>query len=175
MVGMTNGGPPDPALITYNNRQHCWTLHFAVDSLTIPQVVLIDSTLDPVNGSLLFGLFGGVISFTPDFTSGAIFYGVTSEASGENRVLPDEFSLHQNYPNPFNASTNIEFTLPEAAHVDLSVYNILGQKVAVISKGLISPGQYSVVWDAGDEPSGVYFVRLDGDDFSKSLKMVLLK
>jgi hypothetical protein len=175
MVGMTNGGDIDPPLITDNYRWHCWTLHFAIDSMATSQIVLIDSTYDPINGSLLFGLFGGVLELVPYFTPGAIYYGITSNAGADNRVLPEEIALPQNHPNPFNASTTIEFTLPEAAEVRLSVYNILGQKVAVIFAGIKQAGAHSVTWDAGDVPSGVYFARLESGDQTRAIKMVLLR
>jgi len=175
MVGMTNGGDIDPALITYNARLHCWTLHFAVDSLATPQIVEIDSTLDPVNGSLLFGLFGGTISFPPDFTPGAIFYGVSSDIFDNNINLPRKPYLLQNHPNPFNASTTIEFMLPEEADVELSVYNILGQRVAILVDGRMEAGKHSFIWDGAVAPSGVYFVKLNTGSKSETIKALLLK
>jgi hypothetical protein len=94
---------------------------------------------------------------------------------GNLTPLPRHYILFQNYPNPFNTSTTIEFSLPEQAHVELSIYNILGQKVAVIFKGVKPAGTHTVVWDAGDMPSGVYFARLEGGGDSRAVKMLLLK
>jgi hypothetical protein len=150
-------------------------LHFAIDSLAEPQVVTIDTTHDPVNGSVLFGLIDGTRTLEPVLTPGAIFYGMSSEGPDNMLHLPDKFQLSQNYSNPFNASTTIEFTLPEAAEVQLSIYNILGQKVAVIFAGIKQAGVHSVTWDAGDVPSGVYFARLEVEGNSNSIRMVLLK
>jgi hypothetical protein len=99
----------------------------------------------------------------------------TAILNDDKLFQPSYTSLYQNYPNPFNASTTIEFTLPEAADVELSVYNILGQKVAVLLDGRKSAGEHAVTWDAGDMPSGVYFARLETGHISKSVKMVLLK
>jgi hypothetical protein len=174
MVGITNGGEPDPPLITDNNRLNCWILHFAVDSVTYPHIVLIDSTFDLMNGSLLFGLFGGVQSLVPVFTPGAIFYGITSDTESDG-ILPEDYYLLQNYPNPFNASATIEFTLPEESEIEISVYNILGQKVAVLFEGVKPPGQHTATWQAGDAPSGVYFARLEGAGKSRAVKMLLLR
>ncbi len=89
-------------------------------------------------------------------------------------VLPSEFALMQNYPNPFNPSTTIEFALPVASNYSLKVYNVTGQEVASFS-GHAEAGMQSVVWEAGDNASGVYFYRLTADQFSQTKKMVLLK
>jgi hypothetical protein len=162
-------------LNTNGLRRRCWQIRFLIDSLAPPQIVTIDTTYDPVNGSLYFGLEGGTVQLTPNFIPGAIYYGITSEIDYINRILPDETSLHQNYPNPFNASTTIEFSLPEAAHVELSVYNILGQKVAALLDGQKTAGKHAVSWDAGDMPSGVYFARIESDGDSRAVKMLVLK
>lgn len=179
MVGWCDvAGPENPPLITNNNREHCWTLHFAVDPSAISQFVVIDTTYDPQNGSLLFGLGGGIISFAPVFIPGIIYYDRihdTTDVSNNELSFPRKIAFLQNYPNPFNASTTIEFTLPEEAEVELSVYNILGQKVATLCDGRKPAGKYVVTWNAGDYPSGVYFARLETKEYSKDIKMVLLK
>lgn len=89
-------------------------------------------------------------------------------------VLPSEFALKQNYPNPFNPSTTIEFALPVASNYTLKVYNVTGQEVASFS-GHAEAGVKSIVWEAGENASGVYFYRLLADQFSQTKKMVLLK
>ena len=66
--------------------------------------------------------------------------------SGE--VIPDKYSLDQNYPNPFNPSTTINFALPEAAEVTLTIYNTLGQKVAELVNSKLEAGNYSYEWNA---------------------------
>jgi hypothetical protein len=137
--------------------------------------VNIDTTFDPVNGSLVFGEVGGVIEFPPVFIPGAIFYGVTSDITESDQILPKEISLSQNYPNPFNASTVIEFALTEKSFVELTVYNLLGQKAATVFKGEKGAGYYTITWNGSEFPSGVYFARLQAGGISKSVKMVLLK
>jgi hypothetical protein len=162
-------------LNTGGYRLRCWSIRFTIDSLAQPQVVTIDTTYDPINGSLIFGLVGGTDQWTPNFIPGVIYYGVTSETGDDSRTLPGRFSLPQNYPNPFNASTTIEFALPEAADAELSVYNILGQKVAVLMDGQMAAGDHTINWDAGKMPSGIYFARLETDSGIKSIKMLLLR
>ncbi len=88
---------------------------------------------------------------------------------------PDAFSLSQNYPNPFNPSTKINYALPEAAHVKLQVYNILGQCVINLIDEVQEPGYHSYDWNTGDIPTGVYFYRIKAGKFEKTKKMVLLK
>lgn len=100
--------------------------------------------------------------------------------------VPRAFELFQNYPNPFNPRTVIEFDLaPQGAGADLidarlSVYNILGQKVATLINGPLPPGRHSVEWlstsDNGQPVgSGIYFYKLVAGDHSESKKMVLMK
>ena len=90
-------------------------------------------------------------------------------------LLPDGYSLGQNYPNPFNPVTAITFSLPKAANISLDVYNVVGQKVAILADGRHEVGTYTVAWDARDLSSGVYFYRLSTPEFETTRKMVLLK
>jgi len=89
--------------------------------------------------------------------------------------LPKEFALYANYPNPFNPSTNIEYDLPAAVPVRLTVFNTLGQRVAVLLDEDQAAGRYRIVWSADQFASGVYFYRIEAGDFSKTAKMMLVK
>jgi hypothetical protein len=176
MVGWCDvAGPENPPLLTNNNREHCWTIHFSVDPSAVPQYVGIDTTFDLVNGSLFFGLAGGIIGFTPAFIPGAIFYGITSGIGNNDGNLPTEFTLSQNYPNPFNAFTTIEFALSEETKIELSIYNILGQKIDVLVNEYKPAGKHSLVWHSGKLPSGVYFAKLEKEGRWKTIRMLLLK
>jgi hypothetical protein len=90
-------------------------------------------------------------------------------------VLPKEYKLYQNYPNPFNQITMINYQLPIKSDVDLSIYNLLGQKVATLVDKRQSTGNYSMEWNASDFASGVYYYRLRAENFNQIRKMVLLK
>jgi hypothetical protein len=75
----------------------------------------------------------------------------------EIAFLPDNITLHQNYPNPFNASTTISFELTEPGNAVISIYDLLGRKIAVLAKGNFDAGAHDVTFDAGELTSGVYF------------------
>jgi len=90
-------------------------------------------------------------------------------------VAPRSFALAQSFPNPFNPSTTIHFTLSEAAHVALKIFNVAGQEVATLVDNRMSAGEFETVWNAGRMPSGVYVYRLNVGGFVESKKMILLK
>lgn len=93
----------------------------------------------------------------------------------EDAALPSVLSLSQNYPNPFNASTQIEFSLPDANNVRLEMFDLLGRKVATVVDGRLDAGAHRITWNAGDMPSGVYFYRLTSGERSETKRMTLLK
>ena len=93
----------------------------------------------------------------------------------EGNNLPLFTSLSQNYPNPFNATTSIKYSLAKSGPVTLSIYNLLGEKVATLYDGIQSAGEHNINWIAGGYSSGVYFARLDSKDASRNIRMVLLK
>ena len=99
---------------------------------------------------------------------------------GPNKNLPLSFNLMQNYPNPFNPSTSIEYSVPKASNVKITVYNILGEIVEVLANTFREAGNYKISWNAGKITSGVYFYELkavasSGEEFSQLKKMILLK
>jgi hypothetical protein len=89
--------------------------------------------------------------------------------------LPGSFALKQNYPNPFNPSTLIAFDLPEASHVTLRVYNILGMEVKTLIDGMEKPGSVNVRFNSDGLSSGIYFYKLSAGSFREVRKMVLMK
>jgi hypothetical protein len=94
--------------------------------------------------------------------------------------LPTSFTLQQNYPNPFNSNTIISFELPVSSAIKLSIYNVLGQNVNVLEDGYLEAGNHTVIWnglDASGEQvsSGVYFYRLQAQNFNETKRMLLVK
>ena len=92
--------------------------------------------------------------------------------SGE---VPSDYNLSQNYPNPFNPTTNIKFSIPTQGFVTLKVFNSLGKEVATLVNGNTNVGTYEVDFDAGSLTSGVYFYRLQSDNFTETKRMMLIK
>ncbi|MBK7381225.1 MAG: T9SS type A sorting domain-containing protein [Ignavibacteriales bacterium] len=85
------------------------------------------------------------------------------------------YSLKQNFPNPFNPSTDIKFSIPQSEFVNLTVYNLIGQKVAVLINENKSAGNYSYRFDASALPAGVYVAKISAGTFNKTIKMIYLK
>ena len=94
---------------------------------------------------------------------------------GFEKTMPKSFSLEQNYPNPFNPTTTINFNLGKASQFDLSVYDLLGRKVATLINGKRSAGHYSITWNAGTLSSGIYLYTLKAGQNKISRRMLLLK
>ncbi|MGE5351195.1 MAG: glycosyl hydrolase family 18 protein [Acidobacteriota bacterium] len=100
---------------------------------------------------------------------------VISGLESKKNVAPEGFILSQNYPNPFNPSTVINFEIPEISKVTLSVYDLLGRKLAVLVNEEKPRGSYSVGFNAGSLPAGVYLYRLESAGISIAKKFILLK
>nr|MBX2819599.1 T9SS type A sorting domain-containing protein [Rhodothermaceae bacterium] len=95
--------------------------------------------------------------------------------SDESADVPAEFSLHKNYPNPFNPTTVIGYSVPQASHIELIVYNLLGQRVQTLVSGTVQAGAHQVSLDATDLPSGIYLYRLITPTGTQTRKMILAK
>jgi hypothetical protein len=99
----------------------------------------------------------------------------------ETDLLPKDFELGQNYPNPFNSSTVIEFALPVRAKVNISIFNVLGQRVKTVVDDEYEAGRYMADWDGTSEngqavASGMYFYKIEADNkYSNTKKLMILK
>ena len=142
------------------------------------------------NGSAYDGIYcdNDAASYNPDdpfaavFTPG-VFYVAHDSVKGTITNTPDAvdtdapaaFSVAQNTPNPFNPTTSIDFNIAEAGQVQIDVYNVSGQKVDTIANEFLTSGNHTVTWDANGFSAGVYFYTVKSGDFSKTMKMTLLK
>ncbi len=110
--------------------------------------------------------------------------GLTS--NGGSTVVPGSYALLQNYPNPFNPNTTIRFDVPFASRVNIRIFNVLGQEVALLVNDVVAGGQHQIVWNSTDAAgrsvaSGIYFYKLSatpstgGNEFSSIRKMLLVK
>ena len=149
-----------------------------------------NSPIDPGNDAI-FRLPIQLTSNTVDSIQVLVSSGVNNDVVLLNskqedirNSIPREWMLYQNYPNPFNPTTTIEFDVPEIAgklpRAAVQIFNILGQHVRTIERGIHDAGRYSVRWDGMNEygtrvASGVYFYRLLAGDYASTKKMVMMK
>jgi hypothetical protein len=110
-----------------------------------------------------------------DVEIGAVELGAETEVVDTPASIPTEFALYQNYPNPFNPTTIIGFTLPTAGDVNLTVYNVLGEKVNTLANGHYTAGAHTVDFNGVDLPSGNYFYVLQANGQQETKKMILMK
>ncbi|MBE0645739.1 MAG: T9SS type A sorting domain-containing protein [Bacteroidetes bacterium] len=107
--------------------------------------------------------------------AGCAFCGSQITVAVEPTILPMIMRLYQNYPNPFNPSTTIRYSLERESLVELSVFNLLGEKVAVILRETQPPGDYTVDYVATNLSGGVYIYRLSTEHGQLTRRFVLLK
>ena len=116
---------------------------------------------------------------TPTTSTGPIVVNKFEMATSLETIteeLPIQLQLNQNYPNPFNPTTQINFNLPGQGFVNLSIYNSLGQKIAVLVGGeMLAAGSYSYSFDGSNLASGIYYYRLEANGTSLIRSMTLLK
>jgi hypothetical protein len=85
------------------------------------------------------------------------------------------YSLEQNYPNPFNPETKISFDIPIQGFVSLKIFDALGREVNTLVNEVKVPGSYSVDFNGTNLPSGIYFYKLQTENYSETKKMLLIK
>lgn len=128
--------------------------------------------------------FNNTLSSIPGGRTGTPnnYYGMNITAVGteEPVVTPAKTSFHSIYPNPFNPSTTVEFSISQNQEVNISVFNIKGQKVKTLSKGMMEKGLHRIVWDGRNDTghsvsSGIYFFMMDTQGYQKVKKAILLK
>jgi len=127
--------------------------------------VLVSSN-DPVNPEMRAGVHMLVSGVT----------GIMDDPS----ELPKTFAVSPNYPNPFNPSTTIKYQLPQSGDVNLTIYNVLGQRVRALVDARIEAGYHSIEWDGRNDAgaqvaSGIYIYRFSADNYLKVQKMILMK
>lgn len=104
----------------------------------------------------------------------------STDVKNPGEEIPTVFSLYQNYPNPFNPATTIEYDVPKQTMINLIVYDILGQKVKTLERGIKTIGRHRTSWDGTNDfgnrlSSGIYIIRLETDKILSSMKVMMLK
>jgi hypothetical protein len=170
IVGPINGiGYPtysgDGTMIAYHRiAQVGGVLHHVIEQIAVD-----------TNGT---GPLGNASSYVIDATYPSWFVIGNRVTGVEERALPGtpaQVQLVQNYPNPFNPTTTIRFGLPQRAHVTLTVFNTLGQKVATLVNGDREAGYHEVQFDATNLASGAYFCRIQSGEAVRTMKLLLLR
>ncbi len=118
---------------------------------------------------------------TSDYSNVVEATGLVTSVSQPSDLIPNEYTLKQNYPNPFNNTSQIRFGLPEKSFVEINVYNLLGQKLDVLTRNDFSAGFHNVVWNAINYASGIYYYSIkavsknEGKEYFSIKKMIYLK
>ena len=100
---------------------------------------------------------------------------VTITHTEASAVIPEAFSLSPAYPNPFNPVTSTVLSLPEQTEVRAEVLDMLGRSVDLLEDGVLSAGQHVLTFDAGQLPSGSYYIRVQTDRYATGTRVVLIK
>lgn len=149
------------------NSMNMLNVHFGIG---------ISNVIDSMEIYWTSGLKQTFINITPDK-----FYTITEgqnpvvNIKSQGELIPHEFELHQNYPNPFNPVTNISFHINFKSQVQLVIYDVTGKLIDTPVNSVLSPGLYSVNWEAKNLPTGTYLYSLNTDNYSETKKMLLIK
>jgi hypothetical protein len=167
-IGSVENTLPDGWMIShYDDEQG--TLKFAMVGLNA-----INNPSDLVTVS--FEMLNGAAMVNPITAIGSINDNTAQELDElELKVVPSEFALSQNFPNPFNPTTNINYQLPVESMVNITVYNMVGQKVATLVNEVKPAGVHIVNLDMSSFSSGSYIYRITADGFSSTKTMMLIK
>ncbi len=145
--------------------------------------------VDPINDDFHLTEFSPCIDAgdpeSPPDPDGSIadigrYYYVPLPGTEDNEIVQTQDYLHQNYPNPFNPTTTINYQLPVNSKVELTVYNLKGQKVKALINETLESGNHTVIWNGKDDKgkpvsSGIYFYKMKTDNYEEAKKMILLK
>ena len=186
----------DEATITWNNAPLPGTLLFSSDfqhqasadpdstySFDVTSYVAQELNADKMITFYMYddSLIGTDLRIYSKESTGTPAKLILSEATAvedNGLTIPGTFAVKQNYPNPFNPSTEITYSLPSAGEVSIGIYNVLGQKVRSLLNATESQGTRQISWNGKDDsnatvPSGIYFARVNFQNQSKLIKMIL--
>ena len=150
-------------------------IHFHTTTFAAAAYVPIDTFYHPTLYERLDASDASGRTIYPSFTAGGIQIRQATSVEDGNVEIPEQFSLRQNFPNPFNPSTQIVFSLKRSDHIRLDVYDVAGHRLTTLAEDRYSSGEHVVIWDAGSQPSGVYFYRLTTNFGVLTRKMLLIK
>lgn len=154
-------------------------LEFSIESPSLEVLEIEPTVIDKPSHELMF-VYAGESNEMKDAKPEFPVIRVALSEVFPQEALPMKFDLGQNAPNPFNPTTTLFYDLPQATHVRLDIYNVLGQRVNTLVDDYQEAGFKSVVWNGTDSygysvASGMYFYRIEAGEFSKTMKMMMLK
>jgi len=146
---------------------------------TIIDTIIIDTTLQVkiLNANTLYYWRVCAINNygSSDYSTGYFITGESILSIRNISELPQKFILYQNYPNPFNPFTTIKFFLPVRSNVKITLLNLLGQEVKLLSNNYYNEGEHIINVDASNLASGVYYYKVEANNFFDIKKMILIK
>ena len=134
--------------------------------------ILLNNNL---NGSWILRVFDKTAGNQGILLNWCILFKYYVPISVNENTMPVSFALKQNYPNPFNPSTRISFSIGKQDLVTLKIYDQLGREIQTLVNDILTPGDYEVVWNAKNYPSGVYYYRIETNDLTETKRMLLTK
>ena len=157
-----------------------WVVEYVVNNQNI-NVLIFDisgqnsvETLDLNFSSVSSNSFQNIV--LANGNAQQIEYNIMEKATEQIDISPEDYQLYSLYPNPFNPSLNISFSISTPGITDITIYNSNGQEVGNILKNeYLQTGNYNFFWDASNNPSGLYFVKLENQNFSQIKKALFLK
>jgi hypothetical protein len=158
---------PSDSIVKFNLVTHQTPFYCIVDTITFVKDTGV-TNVSGYQGDFCTGVF---YTIKHELTS-TLITGTSDRSSFD---IPNHFTLSHNYPNPFNPSTTIQFTLPHASYVTLKIYNLLGEEVATLVSEQLSPGTYTKQWSAEKFASGIYYYRIQGEKYTETKKLLLVK
>lgn len=179
--------PVSPTLIwAKESVAESYNVQLALGSTIVPENTIIDTIIIQDTTFSISGLNYSQIYYwraramnefgSSNWSSAWGFKTETATSVDDKKVIPSETKLEQNYPNPFNAETTIKFSLEKDDKVMIKIYNTLGSEVAILADGYFSRGSQSVLWDASEFSSGIYFYSMiTGSGTVITRRMILLK
>ena len=157
----------DSARVFINgNVIHTWRWTAGANGSAVPKRLAANNFYGALSSNELY-----VDNYCYDPNANWTLTGVTQNGN----TVPTEYTLSQNYPNPFNPSTKINFAIPTTGLVTMKIYDVLGKEVATLVNETKVAGTYSVNFDGTNLSSGVYFYRIEANDFVAVKRMVLIK
>jgi len=141
-------------------------------SFQVNPVLILTWTKSPTFGSDFF-YYNTIPTRAP--TSTLVFKGLITSSENNLFKIPEEFALLQNYPNPFNSITTINYSVPTEIFVTIKIYDVLGKEVTAIVEENKQAGNYKVQFNASKLVSGIYYYRMQADNYITTKKFILLK